>query len=140
MTARELLRECRQIDRRIGWRREQLDRLHAQLDHGRRPRLTGMPRGGRGGDWTATADKVIDLEARLNADIRRMCDLRQAAMDAIGAIADPRLRDVLDLYYLCGYPWDKVAKVMHYDRTHIWRLHKAALRALDDATQCDIDL
>ena len=127
MTAKEFLRECRRIDRRIDWRREQLDRLRAQLEHGRRPQLTGMPRGGHGGDWTATADKLIDLESRLDADLRRMCDMKQAAMDAIAAVGDPRLRDVLELYYLCGYSWEGVAEKLGYDLRWVYRLHGRAL-------------
>ena len=111
MTAKEFLRQVRTIDRRIDETTERLDRLRAKLEAGRMSQITGMPRGGTM-DWTETADRIIELERRVNAKVRDMCRMKQAAMDAIDAIEEPKLREVLELYYLDGFTWEQVAESM----------------------------
>lgn len=126
MTTKEWLRQVRTIDRRVDSTIERLERMRARLEAGRMSNISGMPRGGAI-DWTVTADMVIDLEKRLNAEIREMCRTKQAALDAIDAVEEANLREVLELYYLDGYTWDQVAQTMGYDRRHVTRLHGIAL-------------
>ena len=71
MTAKEFLRRARAVDRRVDEATERVDRLRAKLEAGRMSSLTGMPRGGSG-DWTQTADRLIELEQRVNARIREL--------------------------------------------------------------------
>ena len=126
MTAKEFLRRARNVDRRVDEATERVDRLRAKLEAGRMSRITGMPRGGRE-DWTATADKLIELEKRVNARIRDLCTLKHAAMDAIDHVAEARLREVLELYYIDGYNWEQVARTMGLDIRWVYRLHGQAL-------------
>ena len=126
MTAKKWLQQVRGIDRRIDETQERLERMKARLEAGRMSNLSGMPRGAAV-DWTVTADKVIDLERRLNAQIREMCQMKQAAMDAIERVEESRLREVLELYYLDGYTWEDVARVMEKDLRWVYRLHGRAL-------------
>ena len=88
--------------------------------------MTGMPRGGAS-DWTETADVLIELERVVNARIREMCKIKRLAMEAIEGVEEMRYREVLELYYLDGYTWDKVAETMGYDVRHVTRLHGKAL-------------
>jgi DNA-directed RNA polymerase specialized sigma subunit len=88
--------------------------------------LTGMPRGS-GVDWTETADRVIELERRLQAQISEMCRQKQAAIEAIDRVEEARLREVLELYYLDGYTWEQVAERMTLDKRWVYRLHGKAL-------------
>lgn len=127
MTAKEFLRRARNVDRRVDEAIERVDRLRAELEAGRMSKITGMPRGG-GEDWTATADKLIELEKRVNARIRELCALKHAAMDAIDRVDEARLREVLELYYLDGYTWEQVAKMMQLDQRWVYRLHGKALQ------------
>ena len=92
-------------------------------------RITGMPRGGSE-DWTATADKLIELEKRVNARIRDLCALKHAAMDAIDRVDEARLREVLELYYIDGFNWDQVAERMELDVRQVFRLHGRALQRI----------
>ena len=85
MTAKEFLRRARNVDRRVEEATERVDRLRVKLETGQMSKITGMPRGG-GEDWTATADKLIELEKRVNARIRDLCALKHAAMDAIDRV------------------------------------------------------
>ena len=129
MTAKEFLRRARGIDRRVDEAVERVDRLRAKLEAGRMSRITGMPRGG-GEDWTATADRLIELEKRVNARIRELCALKHAAMDAIDRVDDARLREVLELYYIDGFSWDRVAETMDLDARQVFRLHGRGLQRI----------
>ena len=126
MTAKEFLRLARDADRRIDRATERVDRLRARLEAGRLNVLTGMPRGG-GADWTETADRLIELEKIVNARIREMCEIKRLAMEAIERVDEMRYREVLELYYLDHYTWDKVAETMQLDRRWVTRLHGKAL-------------
>lgn len=129
MTAKQFLQEVRQMDRRIDARQERLDRIRARLEAGRMSSVTGMPRGGRS-DWADTADRLIDLEQRVNSTIREMCRWKRLAQAAIDRIDDSRLRDVLEYYYIDGMTWEQVAEAMGYsDPRFVFRLHGRALQA-----------
>jgi DNA-directed RNA polymerase specialized sigma24 family protein len=105
---------------------ERAERVRARLEAGRMSSLTGMPRGGAK-DWTETADRLIELEQRVNAQIREMVRWKLAAIDAIRAVEDPRLAEVLELYYIDGFTWEQVAERMGLDPRWVFRLHGRAL-------------
>ena len=126
MTAKDFLRKARTIDRRVDELTERVERIRARLESGRMSQITGMPRGGSA-DWTATADSLIMLERRVNARIREMVWLKQAAQDAIDAVEEDRLREVLELYYIDGFTWVQVAQRMGLDQRYVYRLHGKAL-------------
>lgn len=126
MTAKEFLRRAREVDRRVDEAQERVERLQAKLEAGRMSRITGMPRGG-GADWTETADKLIELERVVNARTRELVRWKLAAIDAIRGVEEPRLAEVLELYYIDGLRWEDVAKRMGLDQRWVFRLHGRAL-------------
>ena len=126
MTAKEFLRQARSVDRRVDELTERLDRLRAKLESGRMSAITGMPRGGSS-DWTVTADRLIELEQRVNRQTREMVRWKLAAIDAIDAMAEDQLREVLELYYIDGFTWEQVAERMALDKRWVFRLHGRAL-------------
>ena len=90
--------------------------------------ITGMPRGG-GVDWTVTADRLIELERRINERTRELVRLKLAAIDAIRAVEEPRLAELLELYYIDGMTWEQVAERMGYqDVRWVYELHGRALQ------------
>lgn len=129
MTAKQYLMQVRGIDRRIEREEEQLERLRARVEAGRMSSITGMPRGGDA-DWTDTVHALIELEQRHNARIREMCRLKGDAMDLIDRVDDARLRAVLELYFLRGLTWERVAEETHYSRCHVFRLRGQALQSV----------
>ena len=129
MTAKDFLRRARNADRRIDEATERVERLRARLEAGRMSQITGMPRGGSE-DWTDTADRLIELEKRVNARVRDLVRLKQAAMDAIDRVDEAPLREVLELYYLDGYRWEQVASTMNLDVRQVFRLHGKALQKI----------
>ncbi len=126
MTAKEFLRRARTVDRRVDEAQERVEKLRARLEAGRMSRITGMPRGGVQ-DWTETADRLIELERRVNARIRELVRWKLAAMDAIDQVEEARLREVLELYYIDGFTWEQVAQRMELDPRWVFRLHGKAL-------------
>lgn len=128
MTAKEFLRRARTIDRRVDESVERAERLRARLEAGRMSSITGMPRGG-GADWTVTADRLIELEQVVNRRTRELVRWKLAAIDAIRAVEEPRLAELLELYYIDGYTWEQVAERMGYsDVRWVYVLHGRALR------------
>ena len=126
MTAKEFLRRARSVDRRVDEASERVERLRERLEAGRMSRLTGMPRGGSG-DWTQTADRLIELEQAVNRRTRELVRWKLAAIDAIRAVEEPRLAEVLELYYIDGFTWEQVAQRMGLDLRWVYRLHGKAL-------------
>ena len=126
MTAKEFLRRARAVDRRVDEAQERVERLRAKLEAGRLSRVTGMPRGG-GADWTETADRLIELEQAVNRSTRELVRWKLAAIDAIRAVEEPRLAEVLELYYIDGLTWEQVANRMGLDLRWVYRLHGRAL-------------
>ena len=126
MTAKEFLRRARSVDRRVDEAQERVDRLRARLESGRMSSVTGMPRVGAK-DWTETADQLIELEQRVNAQARELVRWKLAAIDAIRQVEEPRLAEVLELYYIDGMTWEQVAQRMGLDLRWVFRLHGKAL-------------
>ena len=126
MTAKEFLRLARDADRRIDRATERVDRLRARLEAGRLNVLTGMPRGG-GADWTETADRLIELEQVVNQQMRELVRWKLAAIDAIRQVEEPRLSEVLELYYIDGFTWEQVAQRMGITERWALILHGRAL-------------
>ena len=126
MTAKEFLRRARAVDRRVDEAQERVERLRARLEAGRMSAVTGMPRGGSG-DWTQTADRLIELEQAVNERTRELVRWKLAAIDAIRQVEEPRLAEVLELYYIDGFTWEQVAERMGLDLRWVYRLHGRAL-------------
>ena len=129
MTAKEFLRRARAVDRRVDEATERAERVRARLEAGRMSVITGLPRGG-GADWTETADRLIELERVVNARTRELVRWKLAAIDAIRAIEEPRLAEVLELYYIDGFTWEQVAERMGLDLRWVYRLHGRALQRI----------
>jgi DNA-directed RNA polymerase specialized sigma24 family protein len=126
MTAKEFLRRAREVDRRVDEAQERAERLREKLEAGRMSSVTGMPRGG-GADWTETADKLIELERVVNQRTRELVRWKLAAIDAIRAVEEPRLSEVLELYYIDGLTWEQVAERMGITERWALILHGKAL-------------
>lgn len=130
MTAKEFLAQGRWIDKRIEFKLEEVERLHAKLTTGRMARLTGMPRGGKGVDFADSIAQVIALEEQINAEIKKLCTVKRQIIEAIAAVEDMRYRTLLEYRYRNDMQFDCIAKCMGYDNRQILRLHGEALRRI----------
>ena len=128
MTAKEYLQQARTLDVVIAAKLEQAARWEAVLTRGT-SRLTGMPGGGKS-DWTNTADSLIQLRTSLEAEIGRLLALRREVVYRIGLVGDARYRAILELRYINGWDWRRIAAKLGYTRESVCRLHGKALRAV----------
>lgn len=134
MTPKQYLSRARTLDGEINSKLEQIARLKAQLTRCTQA-FSGTPGGGPH-DWTDTVARIVGLEAEINADINRLIDLKQEIKAAIEAVDNPTYRQLLELRYLCGMSWQRIADEMHYDRKSVWRIHGRALNAIELPESC----
>lgn len=98
------------------------------------PCLTGMP-GGSGTSDTVYASvekimvtygqEVANLENRLERAFKR-----RNQINALVGVLDPTEQRVIELRYFKKYKIWMISSSVHYDRSHIYRLHDEAIRKM----------
>lgn len=80
-------------------------------------------------DYKNIMQKYINYENRIHREIDRLIDIKSEIFDVIHRIDDKRLRQVLQLRYLCMVDtWDEIADRMYTSTRWIHgRLHPQAL-------------
>ena len=127
MTAKEFLRSIRDLEREVDRKIEHSLRLRSMAE-----RMTSAldPNRGSGrtsSDKSSGIDRLVDLSREIDAEARELADLIIVAKTAISVVPDAREREVLELRYLNGWGWRRIAVKMGCDRKSVWRLHGAAL-------------
>ena len=129
MTAKEFLSQAYRLDKRIERRTEEIARIRSRLEKAT-AQITGMPRGGGSGDWTDTSIKVLEYEAAVRAEISELCRVKRLIREAIDAVEDARYRELLELRYIVGMRWEKIAVEMNYSYDRVRHMHGRALQAV----------
>ena len=129
MTAREFLSQAYWLDKRIDRKTEEIARMRAKLEKSN-SKLSDMPRGGSGGDWTDADIRVMEEERRIHEEIIRLCRIKREIAEAIEAVEDARYRTLLELRYRNYLSFEKIAVEMNYSWRHTLRIHDEALRAV----------
>lgn len=117
------------LDGEIDCKLEQIAQLKSRMTRCTQM-LSGMPGSGLPSDWTDTFARIVDMESELKADIDRLIHLKREIKLAIDTVENVTYRQLLELRYLCGWSWRRIAEKMHYERTRIWELHREALEAV----------
>ena len=97
---------------------------------GRRPKLTGLPRGARG-DWTDVVDRYDELCKTYHDELSELFRVKSEVNGVISRVEDPKLRELLVLRYCRYFSWDRIASTMGYEPRWIHALHARALRCVD---------
>ncbi len=128
MTAREYLSQAYYLDQRINSKIEQVESLN-DLARKAGYAISGMPRNpDRAVSSMANAvEKIVDLQAEINADIGRMVGLKSEIMKAIRQVDDPEFQTLLEKRYLNFHTWGQIAADMGYNVRHLYRIHERAL-------------
>lgn len=116
---REEARLCREIGR---WRSKA-----EQMTAGYGPAPTGS---GDGRSLEHTLEHLDELTRRLIHQRDEMVALRLQTGAAIGAVPDPRLRELLTLRYVEGMTWERIAVHMGLSYQWVCKLHGNALTEL----------
>ncbi|MCM1441140.1 MAG: hypothetical protein NC131_18355 [Roseburia sp.] len=126
--AREFLSQAYHLDQRISSKIEQVESLN-DLARKAGCAISGMPRNpDRAVSPMADAvERIVDLQAEINGDIRRMVELKARIMAAIREVEDPELQTLLEQRYLNFHTWGQIAEDMGYNARHLYRLHDRAL-------------
>ena len=94
----------------------------------------------RGGGRRSSEDiilRIAEIENEIDRKIDALLDQRAAVVEAITAVGDRQLREVLELRYLDGATFEEIAEEMGLSVRHVLRLHGAALEKISvDVTQC----
>ena len=128
MTAREYLSQAYYLDQRINSKIEQVESLN-DLARKAGCAISGMPRNpDRAVSSMANAvERIIDLQAEINADIDRMVGLKTEIMKVIRQVDDPEFQTLLEKRYLSFHTWGQIAVDMGYNVRHLYRIHDRAL-------------
>lgn len=129
MTAKRFLEQAYWLDKRIEKRAEEIARLRAKLEK-TNSKLSDMPRGGSGGDWTDGAVKVLEWEAEVKQEIARLCEIKRQIGEAIDAVEDARYRTLLEMRYRNYYTFEKIAVEMNYSYDWVKHIHAEALEVV----------
>ena len=133
MTAKEYLGQAYRLDQRINSKLEQVLSLR-DLTTKATATMSDMPGGGSRNVYRMQdiIGKIIDLENEINADIDQLVDLKRDIVAIIKAVENPEYQTLLELRYLCFKTWEQIAVEMNYGIDNIYRLHRKALKMVDD--------
>ncbi len=125
--AQHFLAQAQRIHAMIGLKLAQLDQLREQGTRMTRA-LSGLPRGSEKSDPVGeTAAKLADLEAALLADYHALLEKQTAIRGLIQALPDPLWQAMMEMRYLQGASFPRIAAKLEYDERQIYRFHKKAL-------------
>lgn len=126
--ARDYLSAALRLDAMIALRLSRLDAARARGERVTRA-LDALAGGGGAGDRVgeAAAD-LADQEAALLADYHALLKQQKEIGAAIARVPEDRQRMVLEMRYLQGLPFFRIAMTLHYDERQVYRLHERGLR------------
>lgn len=129
VSAKEYLKSIRTLDMAIKVKEEELYRLKLNIAS-LSPQTTGeRVMNSSNSDMMSTVDKIVDMQAVINAEIDRLVDLKEEARTKINQLKDTRYVSLLTDYYINCKTWEQVAEDMEYDLRWVYRLHGRALQS-----------
>jgi len=132
MTTKVYLSQAYRIDQRINSKLEQVQSLR-ELATKATATLADSPVSGTRNvhSMSDIIDKMIDLEAEINADIDRLVDLKREIVTLIKRVENPEHQTLLELRYLCFKSWEQIAVTMNYTSRNVFKMHDQALEKLE---------
>lgn len=131
MTAKEYLQQYRDAVRRAKAAMDHLDELRAMVER-ITPNYGSFGGGGKqtGDRLGAAVARIVDAEARVDAEIELLTATAREVKTTIKAVPEP-YRTLLYERYINGKTWEQIAVTLNYSFVHVvHRLHPAALRAV----------
>lgn len=137
ITIQQALIEYPYITGRIqGYNREINEILSIKYDTSVTAKITGMPGGGQISDPTLQAiEQIVDrLDVhitRTQERISRLLDDKEMVDSRLDRL-DIQQRRVIEHRYFNGMHWPDIQKAMDYSEATVFRIHRAALEAMED--------
>ncbi|MBR1382193.1 MAG: hypothetical protein IJ555_00030 [Ruminococcus sp.] len=126
MTTKDYLRQIKKLDNRIEIDRRKIEKLRAVLDY--KPPSGGSGSGGSADRIPDTLAKIMEYEEQAERLKKIYIEIYETAEQAVKAVEDPVLREVLERRYFLYQKWEEIAKEMNRDIRWIYRLHGRALK------------
>lgn len=132
MTAKEYLRQLKQIDNMINARMLERERL---MTYATRMTPTMSHTKGAGGEAadrvSDTVEKMIELSSKIDSEIDRLVDLKNEARELIKQMQNENQKIVLSMYYLSNLTLEQVAENMGISCRWARILHGWALKEFE---------
>ena len=134
MDAKQFLRQVRYLDDLIDTKLEQIQELRSlaekvtstlSLDG------TSLQSSGLQDKIGDLVSRIIDLQIEIETAARKMIDLKTEAMRIIDIMPTPECRLLLQLRYLNGLTWERIAVDMNYSYRNVHYLHSRALQEFE---------
>ena len=132
MTAKEYLSRAYRIDKRINAKLEQVQALRTLAEKASAI-LTGTPMG-KGGvpqSMESTIEKMVDLQAVIDGELKQLMDTKLEIMTILKCVETIQLQTLLELRYLNFMAWEEIADAMNIQTRQVFRLHGKALGEID---------
>lgn len=133
MDAKHYLEQIKMLDAKINQSIEEIEHLKSIVY-----KVTPSIRPDAGGGHSSDQDKIgsavakiIDLEAKINADIDRYVDLKRKIMRTLEKITDPFQFQVLHKRYFLYKSFDDIADEINMSRRNTLYIHGDGLKALN---------
>lgn len=107
--------------------RERIDDLEDQLTGIRAQQITDMPRGGKAMGTDDLVAKKLDLLRMYEQDLDEAKKALIAIYESIRSVDNIRDRTILNMVYVDGMTYTRIAELLSYSKKQIQRYHKNAV-------------
>lgn len=128
MRAQEYLEQLRIAVENLDEMQEKVERMRSRLTGGTQ-KVNGMP-GGAMHDWATEAVKMIALEDELRRRITQWIAIEREGKKTISMIRNKKARSVIEMRYIRGYGWRKIARRLKITERWAYALHERGLKAV----------
>ena len=90
----------------------------------------GAPRAKKTTDLSDYQAAVERIEQRINRERMAKISRLEAVRDAIESLTDVKEKDILTYRYIRGCPWEEIARLMGYDISWVFKVHKRAVEEI----------
>ena len=138
LSAKDYLSQAYRIDQRINSKIEQVQSLR-ELAEKASATLSDVPPSKGSRNVHRMEDviaKMMDMESEINADMKRLLNLKHEIVTVISCVESPELQTLLELRYLCFKTWEQIAVALHFDLRWVHRLHNRALNEVELIRHC----
>lgn len=128
MKAKEYLSQARRLENQINSKLQQLSRYRA-LATKVTSVLSSMPHSTNRNKspMESALTKLIDFENEIDSDIYQLIEIKKEISEFIIGFDEAKYIVLLELRYLSGLTWGKIAETMGFDLSWTYRLHRKAL-------------
>ena len=134
MDAKQFLRQVRYLDDLINTKLDQIQEIKSLAEKV----TSALSPDGTSPQSSVLQDKIgdlvsriIDLQIEIETAARKMIDLKTEAMRIIDIMPTPECRLLLQLRYLNGLTWERIAVDMNYSYRNVHYLHSRALQEFE---------